>query len=214
MIPLTISYIISHGMLDYLTFKEFEDVFKYVLLIIINYFMFAISSNFVFMLFLVFSMYHFGEDMRYLTDGTNIDRNNGILLISILGLLNPEQLGIICTLLDLNQELFHDFLLTLYIFSLVVMFFTNLKSFIIGGVINMCVFCDCNLFISYLLLVHVPLAIYRYYSCYGKDVVYSWLFFMCVLYFVLDYIINVFIIKVSISIVNIHMIYITKWQLE
>ena len=214
MIPLIISYIISHGMLDFYTFKYFNDIFKYTLLVIFNYFMFYISPDFVFMIFLFFSMYHFGEDMRYLTDGESIDRNNGILLITTLGLVNTQGIDFFCNTLYLNKELFYNLFFTLYIFSFVVIFFTNVKSIIISCIITLCVVCKTNFFISYLVLIHVPLAIYRYYIKYGKDVVYSWITFMSILYFILDYTINVFIIKLSISIVNIHMIYITKWQLE
>ena len=214
MIPLIISYIISHGMLDFYTFKYFNDIFKYTLLVIFNYFMFYISPDFVFMIFLFFSMYHFGEDMRYLTDGKSIDRNNGILLITTLGLVNTQGIDFFCNTLYLNKELFYNLFFTLYIFSFVVIFFTNIKSIIISCIITLCIVCSCNFFISYLVLIHVPLAIYRYYINYGKDVVYSWITFMSILYFILDYTINVFIIKLSISIVNIHMIYITKWQLE
>ena len=49
MLKLGPSVIISHGMLDYLTFKKPDDIINYIILVVINYYMFAINNNMIFM---------------------------------------------------------------------------------------------------------------------------------------------------------------------
>ena len=209
------AYIISHGMLDYLTFSNFTDIFIYTILVILNFFMFSISSDFVFLTFLTFSMYHFGEDFRYLTKGTNIDRYIGIMFVSGLGFYSKlTNINVLVKLLVLNKSLLLNYFKVFYIFSFIPCMFTNVNIIIISLIFNFLLhFIDpFVIFLSYINFVHVPLAIYRYYIKYGKDVLVSWSVYIIILLYFLPSVINVTIIKLSISIVNIHMIYITKWQ--
>lgn len=211
------SFIISHGMLDYLTYTKTIDFFAYVILVILNYLMFYISSDLIFLLFLLSSMYHFGEDFRFLTKGNDIDRIAGIMLVSGFGVYdNTDTFNYIEKLLNLNSLLFNQFFISFYIFSLISCIFCNKNIKLLTVLINI-LFMSINtniIFLTYMNFVHVPIAIYRYYKEYGKDVVISWLFYIIVVMLLMPKVINLFIIKLSISIVNVHMLYITRWQLK
>lgn len=211
------SFIISHGMLDYLTYTKTTDFFVYVILVILNYLMFYISSDLIFLIFLLSSMYHFGEDFRFLTKGDNIDRIAGIMFVSGFGVYdNTGTFNYIINLLNLNDILFNQFFISFYIFSLISCTCCNKRIKSLTAIITVLfMYINTNIiFLTYMNFVHVPIAIYRYYKEYGKDVVISWLFYIIVVMVLMPKIINLFIIKLSISIVNVHMIYITRWQLK
>ena len=207
------SIIIAHGMLDYLTWSSIGDVFNYNLLIIVNYYLFQISADFCFMLFLLGSMYHFGEDFRYLTDGSSFDRVSGMLFLTTL-IKNSKSLQPVCLMLNLNYTLFKEFNHTLFLNACVFTSAVNTKLKIASILLLLFVnFFDPDTeFIVYLAFGHVPLAIYRYWRTYGKDVVYTWFLFILLIYSVSIGTINKRIVEWSISIVNVHMIYVTYWQ--
>lgn len=207
------SIIIAHGMLDYLTWSSISDVFNYNLLVIVNYYLFQINADLCFMLFLLGSMYHFGEDFRYLTSGTSIDRVSGVLFLTTI-IKNSNSLQSVCVMLNLNYTLFKDFNHTLFMNACVFTSTVNNKlkiaSIIFLLVVNY--FDSDTEFIVYLAFGHVPLAIYRYLSKYGEDVIYTWMFFIILVYSVSFNSVNKQIVEWSISIVNVHMIYVTHWQ--
>ena len=162
-------------------------------------------------------MYHFGEDFRFLTKGNDIDRIAGIMLVSGFGVYdNTGTFNYIIKILNLNSLLFKQFFISFYIFSLISCIFCNKNIKLLSVLINI-LFMSINtniIFLTYMNFVHVPIAIYRYYKEYGKDVVISWLFYIIVVMLLMPKVINLFIIKLSISIVNVHMLYITRWQLK
>lgn len=209
------AYIISHGVLDYLTFTNFNDIFIYTILVILNFLMFSISSDLAFLTFLTLSMYHFGEDIRYLTKGNVIDRYIGVMFVSGIGLYTKiTNIHKLSELLNLNEKLLINYFSIFYIFSFIPCIFSNCNIIIISVILNyLLIFVDpLVIFISYINFIHVPLAIYRYYLKYGKDVLVSWFIYIFILICFLPPMVNITIIKLSISIVNIHMIYITAWQ--
>ena len=212
MLKFIVSYIISHGMLDYLTYTDINDVFNYIFLIILNYFIFYISSDFIFLVFLLCSMYHFGEDFRYLITGDYLDRSAGILLLSSIILVTG--MDDVCDILSLDCDLFNKFITVMYIFSIVAIQCCSIKIKFISIPLILLPYAinPYNEFIGYLAVIHVPTAIYRYYKCYGIDIIYAWLFFIILIYCFIQNIINPFIIKFTISLLNVHMLYITEWQ--
>ena len=213
MLKLGPSVIISHGMLDYLTFKNPDDIINYIILVVINYYMFAINNNMIFMFFLVASMYHFGEDFRYLTDGNYVDRSTGILFLTSI-IQGSSGLKIICNMLDLDYVTFHEFTRTMLLISMGLVVLVNPKLQIISGVI-VCIqhyIAPYTEFMLYLLFIHVATALYRYTQKYGRDILYSYLFYVTIICIFVPNIVNAFIIKLSISIVNVHMLYVTDWQ--
>lgn len=213
-------FIIGHGFLDPYAFIKKNELFYYLLSILITNFLFYIYTEFMFLLFILFSMYHFGEDARYLFfKNNNLSRFFGVLLISST-IYNFSVWKILMLQLNIEDDIyiehFKNLLLGLFCLSLfAILSLKNLKFifFSLSIILLNLYFEPGQVVTFYLSFLHTPLAIYRFVIKYDYFIVYLWLIFSCISFILLEL---GYFDKINscmiLSVITTHMDCITLWQ--
>ena len=231
-IKLLISSFIAHGFLDYITlFPNFANHLSwYITCILLSFLSMMYYPALGLMIFIGTSMYHFGEDFRYLTETFNIPfklskykatstRWGGAMLFasSVFRDWNIWQ-STIKWLRVSNPMLSTAAVLAMGIPALTNIF-TDPISIIVPAVIGGFGGVNPGLII-YSCCIHTPLAIYRYLTDdnISKKVKYfctiTWLGGTVVVFFGMNYIghLTPTLFNAGIGIVVSHVIFITRWQ--
>jgi hypothetical protein len=243
---LLISSFISHGFLDFITFMPniSNSLSLYCISIGGFYTLSLFFPSIITLFFIIISMYHFGEDFRYLSDifkdkkmrllcssgasdavnswGDAVEKRwSGVILISSSITLDYSIWVDVLKLLNVsNISLLMNIILGL---SIPAIYFVHFNPFFIvvpvvigcgGGVKGVLLYACC---------VHTPLSIYRYTQSYHS----FWSKLSCLLYWAsgtsvvyysspIVYYLNgyeSYFLKLVISIVISHVIFITRWQI-
>lgn len=202
-INLLISSFITHGLLDFYTFRNIYDLSTYILITIIYLYCMYILPSFCVLLFVISSMYHFGKDFYFF----KFSKWSGVVLFSSSIVLHYDTWfqGV----KYLNVEYPNVFIYTTCLSLIPGLINCYHKPF--GGLISLCIGLGgpkCLFFYS--CLFHAPLGVYRFHKKIGYII---WCGSTIVLYFILPYIhIYNWMIKLSISVVMSHIVAISFWQ--
>lgn len=220
-ISLLLSSFIAHGLLDFITF--FPDLLNnasyYLSFMILFTGLMTYIPSIGLIIFIGMSMYHFGEDFRFIFQKKENTRWGGVILFSSSIIFKPTIWIDTLTWLDISNPILLTNLVLLMGIPSVLHIFKNPYSIItpfvigLGGAIpNLVLYACC---------IHSPLAMYRYIKSFSLkkekiECLILWGFNTIIIYIAMPYIpkLNIFVFKVSISIVISHIIYITKWQLK
>ena len=212
---------ISHGFLDFITLVPniINNSSIYISFLILFTTLMVNIPSVTICLFIGISMYHFGEDFRYILQKRENTRWGGVMLFSssvifgydiwvntlkYLNVSNPSLLsfavlsmGIPSALHIINNPI-----------SIISPFIIGLG----GPVPNLILYSCC---------IHSPLAVYRYIlsfnsKCEKITCIIVWVSGTGIVYFFIPYLqdITPFMINFSISFVISHVIFVTKWQLN
>lgn len=217
-----ISSFAAHGFLDFITFipSIIESSSWYFTFITLFVFLTTYIPSIGMAIFVGSSMYHFGEDFRYLFNfdnkgtrwggtilfGSSTIRGFGIWndTLKWMGLTNPTMMTLSVFFMSI-PSLFYIFYNPLCILLPLLIGIGGPYPFIL----------------IYACLLHTPLAIYRYlksidskflqYCCLG-----IWLGGTMIVYSILPYFknINVMTVKLMFGVVVAHIIFLTRWQLK
>lgn len=212
---------ISHGFLDLITFipNIIDNLSLYISFMILFTTLMVTIPSVTVILFIGVSMYHFGEDFRFILQKKENTRWGGVILFSSsvifgyhiwvntlewLDVYNPPLLSLAVLSMSVPSLL----QIINYPISIIIPFFIGLG----GPIPNLLLYACC---------IHSPLAIYRYVSSFNTNCekiscIIFWISGTCVVYFFMPQIHNItpFFFKLSIGVVISHVIYVTKWQLK
>ena len=219
-----LSIISGHGFLDFCIFNRFGilNIFNYLgLAFLFNCFYIIIPSLSI-ILFLMLSMYHFGQDFVYLSPRQNrLEIWNGVNVVSSTIMCRNSNI-LISILKDLGVKDYEAenifFLVYIFFFISYIMSFLHcdIRNFVIITIylcFNFFIFSN-PLFsmIQYLFFVHSPLAVYRI-SLYQGEIAYIvWTIGSMLSYFILYnydlYQYSRFVVSILVS----HIVSISIWQ--
>lgn len=203
LLQLLIASFVTHGLLDFYTFQNVTDLSLYLLIIVVYLYGMYILPSLCTLLFVVLSMYHFGNDFVFF----KASRWCGAVIFSssVMGHYNSWYDGL--TMLNVQYpQVFITAMGLSLVPSLLNCYRTpygGLLAFIVGlgG--------PTNIFL-YSCLFHAPLAVYRFHKWAGYVV---WCAATSVVFFILPYVkIYDWMIKVSVGIVMSHIVAISYWQ--
>jgi len=200
---LLIASFVTHGFLDFYTFQKIADLSTYLLITTTYLYCMYILPSLCVLLFVISSMYHFGNDFEFFT----FSRWSGVVLFSSSIILHYDVWYEGVTYLDVQypQEFIYTTCLSL-IPGLI-----NCHQKPLGGLLALLVGLGGpkNIFL-YACLFHAPLGVYRFHKKIGYII---WFVSTIILYFILPQIhINDWMVKLSISIVMSHIVAISSWQ--
>jgi len=208
---LLISNIISHGFLDFYN-QYFDNHYQflqsYLVMILFNCILMYNYPSLITLVFILMSIIHFGKDFVYITNNQN-SMPLGYTLFFFTLLWDQhfwtETLQLITysndkIIINILYLLFFRFMSLLIFDSNII----NIIIFFIQGILSYQLGIYYFL-LYYMSLIHVPLAIYQIVNCYGIKPLIIHLILLPIMYFV-PIIINKYIIILSISIVNTHML--------
>ena len=219
-----IASFIAHGFLDLITFfpRFYKHLSWYLICALFSLLTMIYYPAFGIMFFIGISMFHFGEDFRYLSG--NAPNNSlvstphwaGALLFSTSTIVDWNKW--VYTLQWLNIP-YSNFLTFLVFISGIPAIF-NIQSYMITFFSTLFGISGINGIIFYSSYIHTPLAIYRYIiddniNFKGKCCcLFIWSGGTIIVFYGMNYInyLTPVIFKIGIGIVVSHIIFITKWQ--
>jgi len=218
-----ISAFAAHGFLDFITLlpKIIDGLSIYFVIVISFIIIGTYIPSLALLIFVGSSMYHFGEDFRYLFNfagkgtrwggpilfGASTLRGYNIWVETLkwLGVSNPFMF-VLCVFLSSIPSLLHVF--------------SSPLSILLPLVIGICG--PYPFLLIYACVVHTPLAVYRYIKSFDTKIWKSiclviWLGGSILIYTILPYMIpfiSVEVVRSMFGIVVAHIIFITHWQLR
>ena len=206
---LLISNIIGHGFLDFYNpyFKNNIDFLKtYLLIIFLNLIWLFTFSGTNILIFIIFSFKHFGDDMVYLTNDTNLLNLGSTLFLCTI--INDYQIWYdILNILADNH--IHHIIIVSSMMGLLSVY--NIRKNILGIKILICqlilskILGLYNFILIYMNIFHIPIALHKIYILNGKKPILLHLLLLFLVYQI-PLIINKLTLRIGISIVNAHMI--------
>lgn len=203
LIHLLISSFITHGLLDFYTFQKISDLSTYILITTTYLYCMYILPSLCVLLFVISSMYHFGNDFYYF----KFSKWSGVVLFS--------------SSIILHYDIWHKGVEYLNVQYPKVFIYTTALSLIpglincyrkpYGGLISLLVGMGGpgNIFL-YACLFHAPLGVYRFHKKIGYII---WCGTTVIVYFILPHIhIYDWMVKLSVSVVMSHIVAISYWQ--
>ena len=218
-----ISAFAAHGFLDFITLlpQIINNLSVYLVIVLLFLTISTYIPSLALMIFVGSSMYHFGEDFRYLFNFQNRGtRWGGSILFGAstikgyniwsdtlkwMGVSNPF-IFILCVFLSSIPSLLH--------------IYYNPLAIILPTAIGICG--PYPFLLIYACLIHTPLAVYRYVLSFDTKLwktlcLVIWLGGSILVYTILPYLIpfiSVNVIRFMFGIVVAHIVYITQWQLR
>lgn len=211
---LLFSNIISHGFLDFVHHDYDTKTFLslYIILIII-FFALSIKFEYLFIFYFVTqSCHHFQQDYTFIFNNNYKYLAHSFFMSSIV-LHFDYWKNILSYFLEDSFKLnILLFVIILYL-GFYVRFIKGIKLYLLVYIqfITCYVLGTYKFILYYLSLIHVPIALYKSFKINGLSVLPVHFFFSILIYLIPFYV-NVYLIKIIVSILNVHMITLDKWN--